>query len=404
MVEWLSKLEKQGDFLLRAIEGADFRGKEATATDNLSKPTRNEMKRSSAYRSEETKTETPCTSRIGKEAFLEMKENEILNLAFYTLLDLNPWRREQVDEATFLILIEKDASLCKRKYHFGSFPDDRFYPLHMICALGASADCVKACYKKFPEALKQDDTSLGNAAHFACTFNAKVDVVKYLAKKDADMLQKANKSLQTPLHLAIENQADSELIIFLTARVPAAAKKIDCNGMTPLNLACRADVPRLEVVEDLTSVYPEAGVMCANNGSTPLLNAIRRKADSAILKDLIISNPKSAAMTMKLATPLHKALEKNVDLAILKQLIRAFPEALKRKDSKGRIPLHVYLAHNPTLDVCQLLVNKCPETVEIQNADGEIPHEQAKRMGASNDIVQFLDPYEEVSETETMDA
>jgi len=173
--------------------------------------------------------------------------------SFFELLDLNPRREEKLEEDEYLALLEKEPELASRKYQFDAFDDDWLYPLHMICALGASADCIKATYKANHGAMELSTDSMGFPIHFATAFDATVDVVHYLAKKDPAALEHANGNGQTPLHLACASEfGASDVVIFLTERGPKAAQLKDGDGHTPLNLACRVDEPVLAKIEDLT--------------------------------------------------------------------------------------------------------------------------------------------------------
>ena len=175
---------------------------------------------------------------------------------FFELLDLNPRREERLEEDAFLEELKKDPSLAGQKYTFDAFDEDELYPLHMICALGASTDCVKACYKAHPDALQLCTRNMGYPVHYATAFDAAtVDVVHYLAKKDPAALEHANASEgKTPLHLACESEFGSaDVVIFLTERCPKACEMKDEDGNTPLNLLCRSmEEPMLAKVEDLT--------------------------------------------------------------------------------------------------------------------------------------------------------
>jgi ankyrin repeat protein len=189
----------------------------------------------------------------------------------------------------------------------------------------------------------------------------------------------------------------SEIVIFLTEKCPAAAKLVDKKGMTPLHLAVSVDDPQLAVVEDLTEVKPEAGVMQAKDGSWPLWTALP-KSNPCILKDLIVSNPESAKLLDEAtgATVLHRAIELDVELSIIKDLIKVFPRALEMPDKDGRIPLFAALeAENPRYDVVKVLVQKYPEAVELTNAEGKTPHELSVLLNLDKEITKFLNPYED---------
>jgi len=173
---------------------------------------------------------------------------------FFELLDLNPHREEKLEEDEFLTELAKDPSMASKMYTFDAFEDVPLYPLHMICALGASTDCVKACYKAHPAAMELCTDTMGFPVHFATAFDAAVDVVHYLAKKDAAALEHQNAADgKTPLHLAAASEFGSpDVVIFLTERCPKACELKDGQGNTPLNLLCRMEEPVLAKIEDLT--------------------------------------------------------------------------------------------------------------------------------------------------------
>lgn len=315
----------------------------------------------------------------------------------FELLDLNPWREEKVEEEAFVAILKENPELAKKKYQFDAF-DDELYALHMVSALGATLDCIKMVYKAHPEAIKYADPDLGGPLHFACAFGATVDVVRYLAKKDPDAMEASNSAdKQTPLHLACQNSADSDVVIFLTEKCPKAARKLDCDHRTPLFLAASVDEPILAVIEDLTEVYGEAGVIKDNTGSWPLWKALKYTTDLAILKDLIVSNPESVELTAKDGTTvLHKAITNEVPFSIIKDMVKVFPEALLMNDAENRIPLHLAIELKANFELIKHLVKKCPETVEKENTQGEIAFKMADRLGWDEESVEFLNPFEEV--------
>jgi ankyrin repeat protein len=355
-----------------------------------------------------------------------------------------------VDEDTCLRHLRESPDQIRRKYLVlaprGGKVDDNLttkdtaaaeeyvYPLHMLCALGAPVACVRACYKAFPEAIQLRTDLLGGPLHFCCAFaaaaaasgatgagsditnnntaqaTALVEVARFLVKKDPGAILAENKRGQTPLHFAAATRC-APLVVFLTAREPRAASVLDRGMMcTPLHVACtRLDEPCLEIIEDLTEVHPEAGTTRASDGSWPLWNALDKKADcpniDAVLKDLIVSNPGAASMQHKTTgeTPLHKALRLKHYYrlpAVLKDLIRASPSEalLLPENERGNIPLHVSVECGALLDVIQWLVYRNPAAVDVRNSAGEIPHELAQRLNREEEIIQFLNPFEEVEE------
>jgi ankyrin repeat protein len=316
------------------------------------------------------------------------------------VLDLNPWREEKLDERLFLQMIaDTPADELQTRYRFDAFDEDELYPLHMVSALGASLDCVKAAYKAHPAAMQLTDTSLGGPVHFACAFGAAMDVIQYLAKKDPEALKRPNDSgRHTPLHLACKAVTiNPDVVVFLTERCPEAALMTDRDGNTPLNLACQADNPPLAAVEDLTEVQPSAGTIKARDGTWPLWNALRHDADRAVVKDLIISNPESAQLIGSAGfTALHRALDVGFHVTlILKDLTKANPKILETKDDECRLPLHYAIERDVAFPIIQLFVQRCPATVDAENGDGETPYQLSERIGRDPEIVQFLNPYDE---------
>jgi hypothetical protein len=328
-----------------------------------------------------------------KESSISPAVSEVSQRKF-DFLNLNPFRGDKLDEDKFLEAIKKEPELCKTTFLFDALKEE-LYPLHIVTVLNASVKCVKACYNAHPRAFDYT-ISMGGPVHLACYF-ASLEVVKWFAKKECGALSHSNSLGQTPLHIASESSTNPDIVIFLTAKYPDAGKAVDDSGSTPLHLACRAKSPKLEIVEDLTEVCPEAGTIRDKGGQTPLLDAIELNVDPAILLDLIVSNPKSAEIPNRNGTSaLQKAIEKGYGVPVLNQMISAYPEALTLKDCIWRIPLHVAVEKDAPLDVIQLLANRNPHTVEFENGRNEIAFALAQRLGRSEAIIEFLNPYEEV--------
>lgn len=347
-----------------------------------------------------------------------------VDMNFFNVIDLNPNRRETINDATFLEMISQNPKLCSRKYQFPtSFDGDWLYPLHVICALNASLDTVKACYKAYPDALLHHSVSIGGPIHYACYFGASLDVVMYLTKKDTNSLLQSNIAEgKTPLHLvcsSCDTDAKRRLdtVCFLTERCPKAVEMTDINGYTPVNIVCTLlhenapDQEILNIVEDLTEVCPSAGIIKAKDNTWPLWNALNCINDihvsfNAIVKDLIVSNIESTTLMYQTeeeeeyndcgTSILHRAIQMDSPMSIIKDILRANPNACVTKDTKGRIPLFYLLTEktSPSLAIIQTLVSKSPETIEFVY-DSEIPHTCAQRLKLSDDIVSFLNPYEE---------
>lgn len=326
-------------------------------------------------------------------------------MTFFGLLNLKPNSKKgrMLDEHQVLQFIVDYPDFCSDVFRFEAFHKDLIHPFHMLCALGAKPALLKACFKSCEAALFHDESNIGSPIHYAVNCRSSFETIRWLVKKDIDSLQIQNSKGQTPLHLAILSKAKTEAVAFLTDRCGAAALQVDNNGMTPLHLACTVENPVLEVIEDLTEVCPEAGEILSKDGvETPLLIAIRRRATTAILKDLIISHPKVASIPdIKGLLPLHRALENEAAFEVIRDLIRAHPEGVRTWDNKEskNLPVHTAVRIGCTaFDVYKLLARKYPEGLEMENTAGHTPHSYAAFKGLDTNIVEFLNPFEETDE------
>ena len=145
----------------------------------------------------------------------------------------------------------------------------------------------------------------------------------------------------------------------LTLACPMAASALDKDGMTPLHLAVTLEKPVLAVIEDLTEVCPEAGIVPAETtGSTPLHLAIANPGvGTDILKDLVASNPRALRIKdAERCTPLHVAATVGRSLKDMKVLIKPYRKATSMKNSKGEIPYNIIMSHKKVdKDVRKLL-------------------------------------------------
>ena len=130
--------------------------------------------------------------------------------------------------------------------------------------------------------------------------------------------------------------------------------------------------------------------------------ALQAGADTPVLRDLICSCPAAAGVANRNgSTPLHLALRRECDYDVIKDLVIAAKEACECKDKKwGNLPIHTAVASDCNdLQVYKLLARKFPDGMETRNKAGDIPHAMAlKAKGLEPEIVEFLNPFEEVSE------
>lgn len=328
-------------------------------------------------------------------------------MIFYSLLNLDPSTpegRNSFDEDRFMKLLKQHPEFCQSLFRFVAFSDDLIHPFHMLCALGASTKTLRKCLQSCEAAIYHDTSAGGAPIHYAIAHHAPFDLVRWLVKKDCDALQMTTPfTHQVPLHIACANGTDFDTIAFLTYKCGAAALRTDKDGKTPLHLACSVDEPKLEIIEDLTEVGPDAAsVMDKTTGETPLLLALRRGLSHAIVRDLLVSQPKSASIPDSAGMlPLHVAVASNrVDIEIVRDLTKAYNEGVRTKEPMGgNLPVHLAVRRKCTdMDLYLLLARKYPEGLELENSSGLTPHEFAKKLRMKEEIVEFLNPFEEVEE------
>lgn len=314
------------------------------------------------------------------------------------LFNIDPTKhRQKVDEEAFLELIDKDPQLCFKKFEFNSTllgvtangtSGDLVYPLHIICALGASLSTVKQCYKVNTDAMEYRSTSKGmTCLHYAVLYTrAPLDVIMFIMKKDPHAIRTAtSRKKQTPLHLACMCPTsykvyNPEVILLLTEiGQETVCMEVDRHGRTPLHIACGQDEPCLEVVEDLTEVNAAACIkQCYDYESTPL--------------HLACAN-------------VNVNDESNVIVDVIKDLIRSKPDSVRIRDKDGQLPIYVAVTNNACLKICKMLVKKYPECLEVltksaeqdgtSSKDGITLHELAKQRKLDQCITDFLNPYED---------
>lgn len=339
-------------------------------------------KTSGSFRKSLTKTEPPPESLLDndkpsrKAKGSDSKETSVAD-TFFRIIDLNPSKyRQKIDEDLFVECIEKYPYLCSQKYEFSGFDNERLYPLHVICAMGASLHTVKVCYKIYAEAIDYVSSEKGmTCLHFAAWYTrAPLDVIQFLVKKEPDAVQAVTKKQRTPLHLACMcppsfKSYNPQVVMILTEiGGPGLCLQVDKHGRTPLHVACGIDEPSLEIVEDLTDVNPDAClVQCFDYQSTPL--------------HLACSNPNVQDEDSKI-----------VD--VIKDLIRSNPDAVRLKDKDGQLPIFVAVTNRACLKVLKMLVRKYSDCLEVM-WNGITLHELAKKLKLDAETVSFLDPYED---------
>ena len=132
---------------------------------------------------------------------------------------------------------------------------------------------------------------------------------------------------------------------------------------------------------------------------TPLFDSILRE-DWSNVGGRLQTNPHEAKVWTKVCLdgnnfsrllPLHQASTQNSSPEILHSLIKAYPKALKLRDSTySRLPLHYACYSMASNDVVKTLIKAYPEGVRKDASLGWLPLHYACSSGASKEVILEL--------------
>jgi CTP-dependent riboflavin kinase len=374
----------------------------------------------------DNKISVPLTTKVSKNKKSvdgSGKENYAVNKKkFRSIINIDPYSGEIISASkikTLTRMLKDYPELCTERYTFNTFPDEKIYPFHMLCALAAPVTCIKRCYKNFPQAINDDSSGLGTAIHYACAFHynyfpsinkddskkrkdqsggSTLAVVQYLIKKHANMLRVLNKqNLCTALHLACaapyftsisaeldDSSSDSssndddknnkdcreQIVTYLTSVCKKITAVVDQDRNTALHIACSVDEPSIEIIQHLCTIAPQTSLSTNTFGSTPLHLLVDTNDDN------------------------DGNLNKYVKL-----LIRTNDTSLRILDGNGEIPLHIALRAMAGAEesdgqyntkVIKQLIKAYPESLYVKNQNGREPYSYAKSLKLGDDILELL--------------
>ena len=228
--------------------------------------------------------------------------------ALYSAIDCQNWnyamRRlvEMPQEATTWV------SFNKKKVEV------RFLPLHAACLLGAPLLLVEDLVQSYPEAVKKK-TSQG----------------------------------KLPLHIACEALVDHRVVTLLLNMWPDALIMKDNEGKTPVDVLRKSDVcPEKANIEDVLNERisnPQGKIVFAPTEIYTLITA--QDWDSAIRR--LLEAPEEASTWVGInqkkrdikSLPLHAGCSSKAPLLLVAMLIQTYPDAIKLKNSDGKMPIHL---------------------------------------------------------------
>jgi ankyrin repeat protein len=292
------------------------------------------------------------SQRGEKSSRKKMDPNTQLKIHFYKLLNIRDpasgcsgFNVSKVNK-----MMDDVPSLSTDTFLFTAFPQP-VTALHMLCAMDAPLSCIKRCLSYNRDAIHDTSSTLGSPIHYACYYNANIKIIRFICGKFLDtmdtVLCKTNRAKRTPLHLACmmmlqhDTDASTELVELLTSACSIATSVVDKDGMTPLHYAVSHQQPTLAIIEDLTEVGPNAGIIqTTETRSTPLHLALRNPAtNSAMVQDLIVSCTQVLQIQDKDGnTPLHVAVEEQRSVTEIKLMLKLYPQAMNKKNQKGKVP------------------------------------------------------------------
>lgn len=282
-------------------------------------------------------------------------------------------------------LIKRDESLCTGKYPIENHAimstqhqDDvvkggndasavYLYPLHVLCAIGASPFIVRKCYRAYPAALSEKiQHSVGSPLHYACLFQAHhkgmscedsdsyLEVVQFLGTKNPALLVcTSNEQLRTPLHVACMCPCPDIL-----------QKTATSKGQNRSHSRRKSNEVENALIITGKSFDGDSVSTCSTMTSTSSSSFDNDKAK-------IRSMCRIEAIKSKDAVSLKMNANGNEVLAFLTKM---FPKAVNKPDAYGYLPLHLAcMNNNPSLDVVEHMIRLYPEGCLATSTDGSTP-------------------------------
>lgn len=166
----------------------------------------------------------------------------------------------------FLLKADPDAILHKDR-------TDGYTPLHLVCKTEGSRQVPLAVLKLLLEcnesAARIADNQQFLPLHHACEMGANPEVIRALLEAYPEATNALTTKSDTPLSLAAKANKSAETVKLLIEANPSVLTKTNDYGFCPLHCVCRANQPRMGIVQALVDACPESLNLQTNAGETP---------------------------------------------------------------------------------------------------------------------------------------
>lgn len=275
-------------------------------------------------------------------------------------------------------------------------------PMHAAVDYKASIDQIQAILNMSPIAIEVQGAKGYLPLHLEAAIGGRLEVLQMLLARYENGVSQRNSEGSLPIHVALRNATIStESLNFLHEAYPHGLMTADSRGYSAFHMAC---VPRRSAVVSMSTIrwlLQKCPVLVGNSsdaGSHPLHYLAQNPHDAvAVLTILTMTFPRALQTTdVDGDLPLHcsvmsKKREGPVAVENVQFLVDAFPEGVRRVNSKGQLPLHIACANrNVPFEAIDLLCNHFPAGLSQYDNDGLLPIHHASSVPLLVHLIKML--------------
>ena len=240
--------------------------------------------------------------------------------------------------------------------------------------------------------------------HLACFVNAPLLLITLLVQSYPEGVEQEALG-RLPIHMACQMQVDHRIIFLLLERFPESLNILDDEGNTPVDIASSVDSneQKGKIIQVLTRKMENTVV----TKPTTLYHAIDSQDWNSAMRRLV-KTPQESTMWVSFDhttreirfLPLHAACLMGAPLLLVEDLIQAYPDAVRKKNTEGKLPLHLACEAQVDHQIVELLVDHYQESVHVTNAEGETPIEIAYKLEPSPERSNIIDVLASIEEND----